>query len=1056
MHIYKIYLNLKNHCIICCLIGIKENFLLSHINEDRNIYCISTTGLIVRKLIFLSKTVTSYLNILIIKKNGWDQISDFKIFMVSDVSSNVNDLKTTLESLHYSVKQVGSLKALESRPDLVLLDSTLNKNLLKSTISIINTLDLPFIYISSADEGVSPEIVDQTKYRGTLIKPVTLELLKNTIKLAINLEQRENELKVKVNELEESKSRYKALIESSLDSIYIMSPDWSEMKELNGRNFLKNTNKPSKSWINKYIPPEERKKVLNAVNHAIKTKNNFELKHKVIIEDGTVGNTLSKAMPVLNANGEIIEWIGTATNVTKHSKIEKELTETKNKLESVIESIPDAVFVSDIEGNFLNFNKAFATFYKFKSKKDVKKTLNEYPDFLEVYTDENTLAPLNMWAVTRALNGETKFNEEYLLKRKDTGEKWWGSYSFAPIKNKNGQIIGSVVVGRDITSVKSSQKKLKEMNQILQEREEQLRLFIENAPASIAMFDNQMNYISASNCWIEDYNLQGKEIIGKSHYEVFPEITDEIKQVHKRVLAGSTEKNPEAEFVRADGTIQWVKWEAIPWYSPSGSIGGMIIFTDDITNLKLASDALIDSQNKYKYVIETAEEGIILLDKNGTVIEANPKSCELFGAKNEQIIGKSLADINKELNISLEDYNQAFEAVLKGESVPNEWEYVNKNGEKKFIRFNLSLMKKQSEIEGIAVVVEDITDLKMRERSLKENQQFLDNIVDNIPDMIFVKTADELRFERVNQATEKIWGYSRDEIIGKTDYDLFPKDKADSYIKNDLEVLEKSELYDFPEEAIETRYDGEKILHTKKIPLLDEKGRSKYLLGISEDITLKKNYEKELKESLDEKEALLKEVYHRVKNNMQIISSLLNLQIAHVHGKESKDILKDSQSRVKSMAMIHEKLYMSSDLSHINFKEYVENLVTDIFYTYGIKVGTINPVLKIEPMELNMETAIPLGLIINELVINSLKFGFPKGRGSIKIIFKSFNSTLSLTVADDGVGIPGTVDFQNTKSLGLQLVTNLVDQLNGEISLETEHGTEFNITFKELKYKKRI
>jgi PAS domain S-box-containing protein len=945
---------------------------------------------------------------------------------------------------------------LELKPDLILVDSVLNKKILKTTISMINKLDLPFIYISSLEEGFKSEIVDQTKYFGTLIKPVNSELLKTSIEFALNKNLKEKESKARINTLEKRESRYNALIESSFDSVYIMNPDWSEMKHLKGRNFLNNTLNPSKSWINSYIPPEEREKVLNAINKAIKNRTKFELEHKVIASDGTVSQTLSRAVPVLNADEKIIEWIGTAKDITKRTKIEWELTETKSMLESVIESIPDAVFVSDAEGNFLKFNKAFATYHKFKSKKDVKKTLKEYPEFLELYDDEKTLVPLDMWAVPRALRGETKFNEEYLLKRKDTGEKWWGSYSFAPIKNKNGQVTGSVVVGRDITSVKSSEIKLKEINQTLKEREEQLRLFIENAPASIAMFDNEMKYISASNRWIADYNLKDKKLVGKSHYVVFPEITEELKQVHKRVLAGSTEQASQDKFVRIDGTVQWLKWEAIPWYSPSGSIGGIIIFTEDITDLKLASDALEDSQEKYKYVIETAEEGIILLDKNGTIIEANPKSQELFGDIHEQLIGKNLEYINKELKISSDNFKQAFKAVLNEKSISNEWEYFNKKGEKKFIRINLSLMKKQSEIERIAVVVEDITDLKMRERSLKENEQFLDNIIDNIPDMIFVKTADELRFERVNQATENIWGYDRDEIIGKTDYDLFPQDKANSYTKDDLEVLKKSEFSDIPEEIIDTKYDGERILHTKKIPLLDEKGRSKYLLGISEDITQRKLDEIQLKKSLDEKEALLKEVYHRVKNNMQIISSLLNLQIANVQGEESKDILKDSQSRIKSMAMIHEKLYMSKDLSHINFKEYVEHLVTDIFYTYGIKVGSINPILRIENIELNMETAIPLGLIINEIVINSLKFAFPQGKGSIKIIFKSFNSTLSLTVADDGIGIPENIDYQKTDSLGLQLVTNLVDQLNGEISLETKQGTKFNITFKELEYKKRI
>lgn len=957
--------------------------------------------------------------------------------------------------MNYSITQVNNLDKLELKPDLILVDNSLNKKLLKRTISTINKHNLPFIYISTLEEGFNQEIVDQANYFGTVIKPVNSKILKNSIEFAQKKQQKENKLKDRIYKLQKHESRYNSLIESSFDSVYIMNPDWSEMKHLDGQNFLNSTIIPSKFWINKYIPLEEREKVLNTVNEAIKNRTKFELEHKIIVADGTVGQALSRAVPVLNSDGELIEWIGTAKDITKRTKIEWELTETKRMLESIIESIPDAVFVSDAKGNFLKFNKAFATYHKFKSKKDVKKTLKEYPEFLEVYTDENNLVTLDMWAVTRALRGETKFNEEYLLKRKDTGEKWWGSYSFAPIKDKKGQITGSVVVGRDITAVKSSEMKLKEINQTLKEREEQLRLFIENAPASIAMFDNEMKYISASNRWISDYNLADKELVGKSHYVVFPEITEEWKQVHKRVLAGSTEQASQDKFVRVDGTVQWLKWEAIPWYSPSGTIGGIIIFSEDITDLKLASDALEESQEKYKYVIETAEEGIILLDKNGTIIEANPKSRELFGDKNEHLIGKNLEYLNKELKINSDIFEDVFEAVLTEKSIPTEWEYVNKKGEKKYIRINLSLMKKQSEIERIAVVVEDITDLKMRERSLKENEQFLDNIIDNIPDMIFVKTADELRFEMVNQATENIWGYNRDEIIGKTDYDLFPKDNANSYIKDDLEVLKKSELSDIPEEIIDTRFHGERILHTKKIPLVDEKGRSKYLLGISEDITQRKSDEIQLKKSLDEKEALLKEVYHRVKNNMQIISSLLNLQIANVQGKESKDILKDSQSRIKSMAMIHEKLYMSKDLGHINFKEYVEHLVTDIFYTYGVKVGAITPILRIENIELNMETAIPLGLIINEIVINSLKFAFPQGKGSIKIIFKSFNNTLTLTVADDGIGIPENIDYQKTDSLGLQLVTNLVNQLNGEISLDTKQGTEFNITFKELEYKKK-
>jgi len=224
-----------------------------------------------------------------------------------------------------------------------------------------------------------------------------------------------------------------------------------------------------------------------------------------------------------------------------------------------------------------------------------------------------------------------------------------------------------------------------------------------------------------------------------------------------------------------------------------------------------------------------------------------------------------------------------------------------------------------------------------------------------------------------------------------------------------------------------------------------------------EDITELKLREKSLEDSLEEKEALLREIHHRVKNNMQIISSLLNLQRSYVQENETRNVLKDSQSRVKSMAMIHEKLYMSSDLSHINFKEYTEKLVSDIFYTYGIKKGTIEAILNVEDIEINMETAIPLGLIINELVTNSLKFAFPKmDEGAVTVEMKTRNGEHTLTVDDNGIGVPEDIDFKKTESLGLQLVNSLVHQIDGEISLERGHGTKFKIIFKELDYKQRF
>lgn len=216
-----------------------------------------------------------------------------------------------------------------------------------------------------------------------------------------------------------------------------------------------------------------------------------------------------------------------------------------------------------------------------------------------------------------------------------------------------------------------------------------------------------------------------------------------------------------------------------------------------------------------------------------------------------------------------------------------------------------------------------------------------------------------------------------------------------------------------------------------------------------------KKAEDQIKKSLREKEVLLQEINHRVKNNMQIISSLLNLQSQYLD-VETAAVLKESQNRVRSMAIIHEKLYQSRDFSKINCAEYIENLVKDLFYSYAVDKERVKPLILVEDVNLGIETAIPCGLIVNELVSNSLKYAFPTGEGELMVDLNRIDDEFQLTVADKGVGLPTDLDISENSSLGLKLVESLVIQLNGELFIDRSEGTAFIIRFKELKYKERI
>jgi two-component sensor histidine kinase len=230
--------------------------------------------------------------------------------------------------------------------------------------------------------------------------------------------------------------------------------------------------------------------------------------------------------------------------------------------------------------------------------------------------------------------------------------------------------------------------------------------------------------------------------------------------------------------------------------------------------------------------------------------------------------------------------------------------------------------------------------------------------------------------------------------------------------------------------------------------------------AIEGEIIERQKAQAEAEISLKEKELLLQEVHHRVKNNMQIVSSLLRLQSRRLDDAKTVAILNDSRSRISAMSLIHETLYKPSNLSSVCLREYIKELGRNLFDFYGVDQARIALVTDVESISLNIETATPCGLIINELVTNSLKYAFPDDRsGVITITMKRDREETGylLRVADDGIGLPEALEIRRTDSLGLQLVVNLTEnQLQGQLEVDRRHGTAFQIAFREIGYKNRI
>ena len=351
---------------------------------------------------------------------------------------------------------------------------------------------------------------------------------------------------------------------------------------------------------------------------------------------------------------------------------------------------------------------------------------------------------------------------------------------------------------------------------------------------------------------------------------------------------------------------------------------------------------------------------------------------------------------------------------------------------------------------------QDITERKLAEKSLKESESKFRNLVETTPDIIWEIDTHGI-FTYISPQSNSILGWSPQQVIGKSIFSMIRPEHIQKIRKSFQTHIEETKKFNVLEVPAKHRNGRNIVIEIHSAKVTDDDGKTKGFQGIARDITEKTIATNKLKTSIKEKDILLQEIHHRVKNNMQIISSLLNLQIKYVKDDEAIDVLKESQNRVKSMAMIHEKLYQSNDFTRINLTEYIESLVNGLFYSYSIDKEEISSIINVDNLRLNIETAVPCGLIINELVSNSLKHGFPNGEnGEVYISLKFIDDKYELIIGDNGIGFPSNIDFKKTDSLGLQLVNNLVGQIDGEIELDNRSGTEFKIVFNELKYKSRI
>lgn len=525
---------------------------------------------------------------------------------------------------------------------------------------------------------------------------------------------------------------------------------------------------------------------------------------------------------------------------------------------------------------------------------------------------------------------------------------------------------------------------------------------------------------------------------------VHPDDRDLIWGRMKKRLQGK-KVLPRYEFkgFRKDGSVRWLEMLAnrIEYEGKPAILGSII----DITERKKAQDKLIESEEKFKVLFEHTPDAYYLSDIEGTFIDGNRAAEKLIGFSRNELLGKNIL----KLKILSEEQLPKATALLANNALgkatgPDEFDITRRDGTMAVIEIRTYPVKIKNET-FILGLVKNITENKNTQKALRESEEKYRAIFESFHDVYYRTDRDGI-VTIISPSVRTHAGWDPEDIIGHPVTDFYKDPPQRELFKEKLK--ESGVINDYELKLLAK--DG-RVMHvsvSSKI-ILGNDGKPTGVEGVLRDITDRKRAEEQIRSSLRDKEVLLQEIHHRVKNNMQIISSLLNLQSRHIEDERVKDMFRMSRNRIRSMALIHEKLYQSKDLAKINFAQYIESLAVHLLQTYNASTDRIKLNADVSDVFLDINKAIPCGLIVNELVSNSLKHAFPKHRrGNIYVQLRNGkNGDVHLMVSDNGIGLSEEVDFKKPDSMGLQLVKDLIDQLEGTLELSLNAGTTYQISF---------
>jgi PAS domain S-box-containing protein len=809
-------------------------------------------------------------------------------------------------------------------------------------------------------------------------------------------------------------------------------------------------------------------------------------------------------------------------DITERKQTEKKLQENERKqqelirsiemeraqLEAVLDNLPVGVWIAGQNGHLIGKNKEADRIWA--GDAPLLEDVEKYPQYTAWYADSGKLLMAEEYPVAKALlTGQPVEPIELRIRRFDNTV---GTVlvSAAPIKDKQGRLTGAVGINVDITERKKAEdllyqayekikfqstelhaqtEKLHRAYEALSESEKKYRIIVETANEGIWTVNPEARTTYVNKKMAEMLGYAQDEMVGRPVWEFAYE---ESKAVIKRNLENreqGIDESYEFKLRRKDGSPLWTFVSGKSLFDSNGKFTGtMGMFTDisqrkgaetklreTLDNLEnLVKERTADLENAYNSLKESekdlaeAQEMAHIGNWNWNIVTNelhwSDEVYRIFGLKPQEFKA-TFDEYFKYVHPEDRDHlNNAIKKTFEGEPYSVDNKIITANGEERIVHTDAEIIFNEDNIPVYARgIVQDITERKRAEEALRRSEERFRVALKGSRVVMFSQDLD-LRYTWVYNPSP---GFKSEDVLDKRDYDIYQPEDAETFVAIKRQVLASG--VGRRDEVVTHRpiSAGGNLVHEMTTePLLDSTGAIVGIICVAVDITERKKAE-EIMAKIEI--ARKQEIHHRIKNNLQVISSLLDLQADKFNNKEcikDSEVLeafKESQNRVISMALIHEELYKGGEFETLNFSPYIKELAENLLQTYNLGDTDISLKLNLaQNVFFDMDTAVPLGIIVNELITNSFKHAFSgRKEGEIQIglhreenvkLTKSTNEdckseSFALIISDNGVGIPESLDIEDLDTLGMQLVVSLVDQLDGELETERDNGTKFIIRF---------